>query len=64
MRITATEEEIAERKKIETCWKDSQRIAQLAEQIFGLNNAIRILSEAREEMKKECKALQEKHRRD
>ena len=63
MRITATEAEIAERKEIETRWKDSQRMAQLDEQIRGLNNAICILRNARGELQKEYKSLQEKHRR-
>ena len=62
-RITATEEEIAERKAIEERWKDYQRTAQLDDQIRGLNNAILILQNARSELRKEYKALQEKYRR-
>jgi len=62
-RITATESEIAERKEINDRWVDSRRMAELDMQIRGINQSLKILCDARKELREESVKLQEKYRR-
>jgi len=62
-KITATESEIAERKEINDRWVDSRRMAELDMQIRGINQSLKILCDARKELREESVKLQEKYRR-